>query len=710
MLTKNQQRKLYPSYGKVYGDRKQNPSYGKVYGDRSIADKKYNETKRVRTYRSSPFMAWDGEGVNINNEHRYVLFMNSVGDKIMNEQGLSTEECLQFLCSVKDHKYIHVIYGGSYDVNMILKDLSYRHINMLQKNHKVFWRNYRIEYVARKFFRVSLYDKNNLETKNKLKPIMSITLWDVIGFFQGSFVTTLEDHFKTKEEQKELHLEEIKAGKLRRSDFSAEELHSFIVPYTEYELSALVRLMEKLRKDSLRVDVHLKRWDGAGAVASAVLTDYKVKQHYADLPTDVEKAAQIAYGGGRVEMFQYGHYSNNVYHYDIIGAYPSFMKFLPSLAGGSWTHDKTVNMLTATKNGFIVKPNSLYKVYWKFYSDKTTANIYPFFYRKPWGLTRILYPDQGYSWVWSPELETAIKWLPQLGGELCIMESYHFIPCNDTIHPFDFVPELYKKRLELKQAGDGGQHVLKYAINSLYGKMAQTVGYRADIQHPPFYNLMYAGLITSNTRSRMYDAAMQNQKAIIAIATDGIWSTEPLKLDIGTDLGQWEFELLTSFTSVQAGVYFSSKEDGSQTFHYRGFNQGSIVEEQVLKAWEKKEYDLLVPTTRFITMGTAVASSDRFEKFWRTWNTSTRRLEIVPSPSQKRFTDNENAHAPHKELIPTLSMSDIRFHRIKNISDLSNLFMSKAHPLPWQETTLTEKDIQTKYLEEEVWEIIDSDT
>ena len=39
--------------------RKTYPSYGKVYGDRRVADKKYNQTKRVTIYRSSPFMAWE---------------------------------------------------------------------------------------------------------------------------------------------------------------------------------------------------------------------------------------------------------------------------------------------------------------------------------------------------------------------------------------------------------------------------------------------------------------------------------------------------------------------------------------------------------------------------------------------------------------------------------------------------------------------------
>lgn len=709
MLTKSEKRKLYPSYGKVYGDRKLNPSYGKVYGDRSIADRKYNATRRVTKYRSSPFLAWDGEGVNINNEHRYVLLMNSTGEKIINERGLGTEECLRFLCSVKEgsKKYIHVIYGGSYDVNMMLKDLSYRHISILQKKHKVFWKYFRIEYVPRKFFRVSLYDQNTPQNKMETKPLVSITLWDVVGFFQGTFVATLEDHFKTEQEHQELHLEEIKAGKARRSDFNKNELESFIIPYTTYELSALVRLMEKLRKDALTVNVHLKRWDGAGAAASAVLGNYKVKQHYGDLPTEIEHAAQVAYGGGRVEMFKYGHTSNPVYHYDIIGAYPSSMRFLPSLVGGVWEHRKSVNMLT--KN-FVVQPNTLYKIYWKFYNGKDAVKIFPFFYRKPWGLTRILYPDQGYSWVWSPELATAIKWFSALQGELYVLEAYSFHPKDENFHPFDFVPELYKKRLEMKKAGDGGQHVLKYAINSLYGKMAQTVGYRADIKHPPFYNLMYAGLITSYTRSRMYDAAMQNPEGIIAIATDGIWSTRPLELDIGIDLGQWEYELLSSFTSVQAGVYFAEKADGTKTYHYRGFNQGSIVEEQVLSAWERGEYEILVPTTRFVTMGTAVASEERFNKLWRTWDTTIRRLEIVPSPSQKRFTDKENFHFPHQELISTLSMSDVRFHRVKNLDDLSEQHMSKAHPLPWQEITLTEKEIEAKHLEEEVWEIIDSET
>lgn len=711
MVTSGNNRKLWPSYGKVYSDRKFNPSYGKVYGDRSIADKKYNDTKRQRVYRSSDFMAWDGEGLNLNGEHRYVLLMNSDGEKIINENGLDTEHCLRFLCSIKNShkKHIHVIYGGSYDVNMILKDLSYRHICMLQKNHKVFWKYFKIEYVPRKFFRVSLYEQNSTINKMKERPIVSITLWDVIGFFQATFVGALEDHFKTEESKKELHLEEIKAGKARRSDFSKDELDNFIIPYTTHELHALVALMEKLRADAMQVNVHLKRWDGAGAAASAVLGSYKVKQYYDELPQEVEHAAQVAYGGGRVEMFKYGHSSSPVHHYDIIGAYPSSMKFLPSLVDGTWEHFKIKKVNVLTKD-FTIQPNTLYKIYWNFQSGLNNFKIFPFFYRKPWGTTRILYPNQGYTWVWSPELEIAQKWKSYFQGELRVIEKYVFHPKDDNVRPFDFVSELYKKRLEMKKVGDGGQHVLKYAINSLYGKMAQTVGYRAEYQHPPFYNLMYAGLITSYTRARMYDAAMQSPDSIIAIATDGIWSTTPLTLDIGIDLGQWEYELLSSFTSIQAGVYFAEKEDGTRVYHYRGFNQGSISEQQVLEAWERLDYDLLVPTTRFITMGTAVASEERFNKFWRTWDTSTRRLEIIPSPSQKRFTDKEEYHQPHKELIPTFSMMDVRFNRVEGITDITERYLSKPHPLPWQETPMTEQEIEAKNLEEEVWEIIDSET
>jgi hypothetical protein len=694
------QRRRQPSYGKNYTS----PEKGREY------DRKYN-AKRPSANTNKPFITWDGEGV----DDSYVLLANSKGDTLINSDGLGTDESLLFLCSIKERfpNSINVVYGGSYDANMILRDLPHSQLLLLHKKHRVFYKYFRIEYIPRKYLRISQYDHRVYGDKRKRKPIHSITLWDVIGFFQGSFVKSLKEYFENEREDWEeyLHIKEIREGKERRNTFTEDELHNFIVPYCQYELQALVLLMDKLRENMLTANIHLSRWDGAGAAAAALLKQYHVKEHYEKLPKHIEEIAQVAYGGGRVEMFKYGHTEETTYHYDLIGAYPSVMPLLPSLIGGKWVHHpETDNMLWVSVDD--IDDYTFYKVYWDYREGDGT--IFPFFYRQPWRNARIYYSEHGYSWVLGAEVRVALKWKEKLGGELHILESWQFIPANDT-KPFAFVEELYKLRIKFKAEGNGAQLALKLAINSLYGKMAQTVGYQIDDKSgeieklPPYYNLFYAALVTSITRSKMYDAMMQEPEAIIAVATDGLWSTKPLDVHIGTELGDWEFEELSTFTSVQAGVYFCRKTDGKEIYHYRGFNQGSISEKEILQLWSDGGYSYAAQTRRFITLGTALASYDRWGLKWRTWEDSKRFLQIFPTHNQKREAHSQSPDAAIM-LLPTYATSPMRFDESVNmLSVLSEKWLSRKHPLPWENVELSEEQTRMKEDEAIVWDIIETD-
>lgn len=720
-------------------NRQKFPSATKEY-DNKETYRKYNAEKRERPYRSYEFIGYDGEGINScgsdepcgeiqyypgsdntrtfrNHKfdcQKYALLMNSKGDKIIDIEGLDTERCLHWLTTMKQlyPKAIHVIYGGSYDANMILKLLPYEDVLRLVKTGRTYYGDYRIAYVNRKYLQISRYNPRERGDKRKRKADVTITLWDVIGFFQGSFVTSLKSYF-SDEEIKALGIEEIISGKARRSNFVDEELKDIIIPYTKKEVEALVAMMGKLRANMIEAGIHLERHDGAGAAAAALLgRKYNVKQYYADLPPEVELAAQVAYSGGRIEMLKLGYTDDYVYHYDLIGAYPSFMPLLPTLAGGEWIH--------ATSNILPLTDNTLYKVFWdydhRYRTDGSSMGInrksvlYPFFYRQPWNEPRVFYPASGYSWVWTPELRAALKHNDEFLGKITLFEKWQFVPSTDY-RPFAFVNDLYEKRLEYKRKGMGAQLALKLAINSFYGKMAQTVGYvssqgarspgyNAD-RRPPFYNLAYAGLITSYTRAAMFNAAMVNPKAVIAIATDGIWATEPLHriefpngmvlnenspIRIGEKLGDWEYERLENMTSVQAGIYFYTTADGKKVHRYRGFNQGSITEEAIHEAWRNNQAWLAIDSKRFITMGSAIASKERFESQWRVWDHSPRVLTIFPMAGQKRTTDYgiKDIHYADTQLLDTTAVTPHYFKgHVKGVRSLTEEFLSRKHPLPW---------------------------
>jgi hypothetical protein len=216
-------------------------------------------------------------------------------------------------------------------------------------------------------------------------------------------------------------------------------------------------------------------------------------------------------------------------------------------------------------------------------------------------------------------------------------------------------------------------------------------------------------MITSFTRSKMFDAMMQEPESIIACATDGVWSLKPLDLDIGTGLGQWEHEELLSFTSIQAGVYFCTKSDGTPMYHYRGFNQGSIREEDVISEWANLGYHYAAKTRRFVTLGTSLASHDRWKKVWRTWEESKRILEIVPMHNQKREAPYPSADAATM-LLPTYATPVVRFEEeVRNVNMLTNQWMSRKHPLPWEFVELTPEQYERRQQEEMLWEIIEGD-
>lgn len=668
-----------------------------------------NNYHKRKTPLPKEFIAWDGEGVTLeDNSHLYILLMNSNGESIISYGGLSTEQCLNFMCdtALKNPSKIHVCYGASYDVNKILKDIPRRQLEILQKTNRVYWKNYRLEFIARKHFTISRYPIQKNRTygdKLKRKPEVTITLWDVIGFFQSSFVKAIKAFFPDKNDQNDLKLATIIAGKDKRGKFTNDMIDNTIIPYTTLELAALVKLMDKFQLYCRQAGIILQRWDGAGAAAAAVLSREKVNKYFGVthekpktkqlfrfteceytkgwIPWQVEEASQYAYSGGHSEIYKCGHTDNDTYNYDINSAYPTEMVCLPNLSNGIWTHLDKDNLDVSETGRW-----SLFLVYWDL-DESDEIPILPFFYRTKNKLIR--YPSKGYNWIWGPEVLAALQHIDKYNGTIEIFEQWKFVP-GDDVKPYAFVRDLYNQRLQWKIEGVGAQIVLKLTINAFYGKTAQTVGYdigkEGSKKRPPYYQLQYAGLITSGTRAKMYLAMMQKPDKIIAIATDGIWSTEPLNLPIGDKLGEWEFKKLKSFTSIQAGVYFGTLENGDKVHKYRGFNEDTISEKTVIDSWKNGHTIIVVPTYRFRTLGTSLVSDDRFAE-WGKWIEDTRDLSIVPGGSSKRYIALEPGvlNLLSTSLVPTYINYHMQMRDVYSSRDLKSKHMSRKHPLPWEE-------------------------
>lgn len=571
--------------------------------------------------------------------HKSVLWMASSGEKLYDAQGLKPAAVRAWLLDLAEAhpKATFVCYGASYDCNMLLKDLSRDQVLellALQKETEVDiddnakprrWlylpkEGIRLRWVPRKSLVMQRYAKRAGQPP---KAGVTFTLWDVIGFYQASFIGAVESNLG--KDYTELPI--IREGKAGRESFGEETSEDYLTRYTGAELKALVRLVEHLRDACEDAGLRLRRWDGAGAVAAAMMAKHGVKEHIGNHPQPVQQAALHAYFGGRIEALQYGHTKEKVYGYDVNSAYPFAMHDLPSLTEGHWRHLGPVEPEDVAGMAKV----SIFRVRWN-YGDFETQDcpLYPFAYRSRWQL-KILYPSQGHNWVWKPELEAALKWEERLGGVPVIEEAWEYVPDLGGILPFAYIKEYYEERQRLitqaKLMGvipPGQEKVLKLGLNSQYGKTAQKSG--AFGKKPPYQDYVVAGYTTAFTRATLFDAAMQDPEAVVSIQTDGIYTTRPLDLPVSKtkEFGLWEASEVDELIMVQSGVYLSRKGNKPWYIKCRGFNkpknaeEGQAMVDGVLQGYQDDRREIVWRSRRFITAGLAAAGEELFQR-WCTW-------------------------------------------------------------------------------------------
>lgn len=592
-------------------------------------------------------------------EHRYAYLAASDGGSVYSPNDrLSLGECLEFLFSItaKNKRAIIVAFGGSYDITcMVCHDLNPDQIRRLLgkgeaagKLHlEIGGYLYQLEYRPRKCFTAKRWRAGeprytrDADGKRKLTPHDTVRLWDVWGFFQDSFVGVLSKWLPGDPD-----FEFIKRMKGNRSHFERSEIEEIKI-YNAAELRCLVKVMDKVRDAINDLGLKITRWDGAGAIAAAMLSKHNVKEHLGATPPDVFEAARRAYSGGHIEVCKLGYHKGKVHHYDVNSAYPSAFFRLPSLSNGRWIKNSG-----APDKGFsIVHIRAIWN---------DGAAFYPLFFRDSHG--NITYPRSIDGWYWFPEYQAAESFRTRHGCEFFeVIESWSFVSDADA-RPFQWVGEYYaRRRFYIADAAtrgviSGPEKIIKLGLNSLYGKTAQQVGWRKDkgeIVTPPYFNLCWAGYVTSYTRAMLMEAAIEKPASIIGFATDGLFSTEPLDLYTpkAKELGAWEYQIHDGITMVMPGVYWL--HDGEKVANYsRGFDKTEMRDAAfVHEAWKRRQVNVPISITRLIGLGTACAS----RHFWRMRGcfVSSRRTLALNGDNSKRYPISLGRNRPHLRLIPT---------------------------------------------------------
>lgn len=566
--------------------------------------------KRMKTpgkYDTGYFIAWDGEGITYDNgQHNYILFGNSNGQYVENREGnnLTTAECFDLLLITQRAapKAIHVIYFGSYDFNMMLRDLPVDALRRLNNGDKAYYLHYSIDVR----FGKKLWVKDRRDGT-------TVTLWDVGSFFQQSFVKSLQTwKINTR------YMDNIIEQKANRANFKLLQYEEIKV-YCGQELDCLVTLMEVFLASLKECGIVLNAWHGPGAIANTLYKTHGIKG--IRQPEEINIAAQYAYGGGRIEPIKQGTANDqSIYYYDIRSAYPAAISLLPALETGKWYHyDGTTDNPDPSYFG-------LYHIRWQFSSNN---NFYPIRHRYTNG--NVCYPQAGTgTWIWEPEYRILCDYFP---GQFQCMEWYEY---DDTgKRPFSWVNDIYQQRAAMKKEGRGAERILKLGLNSLYGKMIQQLGWERHGKPPTYHQLESGGYVTSYTRSQLYRAAATNSKSIIGFETDGILTTDQLQVRTGDTLGAWECDIFNGLVYVQSGFYWLQAGNTWRS-KYRGFDPGSVTREGILAAWANEQPYVEAQLTRH--MGLAYSLHTNNMQQWGNWITSPRQLNVGNTSDKRVIT------------------------------------------------------------------------
>ncbi len=466
----------------------------------------------------------------------------------------SFEDCIEFLESDREL----ACWNMDYDFQAIVKWLPRDVQTRLAILNEATYRNYRIRYIPHKFCRV--WRRNFLTDQWKLL----FTAYDIRQFYNCSLRVAahkLEVPLKGEIPQSWYHQMKVK--------LLDPKTRATILKYALQDSQTLQAIIQKTVESFELAGLSFDHPFSNATFAERYFRDkFRYRRNY-----DVEKFAERAYHGGRIECLMTG-YFRRAFHYDIHSAYPTIIANLVK-PDGVWIYeirpdhvrsdaiyafvDCTVNIPKDTQNAPIP------------YRRQNGSIFYPV------GIFRKTITLGEYRF-----LETR-KWISEIHcAWVHIWASWTY--------PFGEIAELYRKRKADKRV----DYAFKIVMNSVYGKLAQVIESwirtnRVDSNSEIFddrvwrrkrtwkghTSFVYASEITARTRLRLLEDIPADK--VICYSTDGVFTTEPIDLKTGNGLGEWsDVEEVRDLIVVGSGVYsyretpFNAK--GRTVVKFRGFN------------------------------------------------------------------------------------------------------------------------------------------
>jgi hypothetical protein len=533
--------------------------------------KKKSEQKRRILHQEidEVFFGIDGEGRG-RYPHIYTLLaaVDEDGERmyIENEKGLSTVECLEFFLDMPETHYVFA-YAFGYDLTKILADVDNETLYLLFRP-ELRARSGKLKGRGPRPVLWNGYELNLQSSRFEVRKDGTVTvIWDIFKFFQSKFVNALKD-WKVGNEAL---WERMSAMKLQRGEFENVDAAK-VRDYCLEECLCMAQLARKLVNAHDDAGLSLTNFYGAGSSASAMLKKMGIKEMMVEPPDEMRNAIASAFFGGRFENSVIGEIEGPVYNHDISSAYPYQTYHLPCLVHATWRRTNRESDLEDAQQALVRYSLDEYP---------KISHWAPLPFRG--GDGNICYPYvSGGGWVWVDEFKAARAGFPKnvKFHEAWILET----DCD--CHPFKQIAYYYKERCRIGKEGPG--IVMKLGCNSVYGKIAQSVG------NGIFNNWAWAGMITSGCRAQLLNVicAHEDRSNCLMVATDGVFTKENLKMPVPKDTGTWDamvdgvakplggWETKTINQNVfiaRPGIYFPMNPTKKQLKEVKGRGVGKSV-------------------------------------------------------------------------------------------------------------------------------------
>jgi hypothetical protein len=638
-------------------------------------------------------IAWDGEGMKLSGNDKpqhYVMFGCSADiDGVLISQEIPVMEILEYIVKIGERypNSVHVGYGFRYDVNMIIKGLPDKYLREIKSRGECTFKlgvfTWRLSWIPGKMFRVTKrWGPRN--GKRSGDGYVSVRIDDMVSFFARPFLDACESILQDTLNDSDRAV--IAHGKLARKDNLWNDLDD-VETYWRAEIRLMEEMARKFRSVMFDAGIMLKDWYGPGAIANYLISKRGMRDHIQNTPaiSAVHDASKIAYAGGRFELFRVGRVQGPVYGYDINSAYPAALVRAPSLGmdHGEWVH---------VENPRNIEEFGVYRISYNHMGKARPIEFaaMPLFHRDPRG--SISFPQFVSGWYWSPEADVANEIGRRYPGSVVVHEGW--VWRHDNSRPWGFLQEMFDKRIEL-----GKKNVIsmpyKLGPNSLYGKLAQRVGWDQKTMSPPrSHCLPLAGWITSSCRASLYKVMIQiPMHKLIAVETDGIYTTadpDSLRMDTGYNLGQWGIDEYDEMLYLQNGVYHRRIGNTWLPPKARGLDIASVsqtIVEDYFRGLTPGEFPTLTVQMRerFVGLNAAFVKGRgiHVKEHLGKWEAGQREME--PGGKGKR------QHIPKAcaECILGVSAWD-NSHRLA-IRTRSLGDMSTPHNLPWENVPLPDE-------------------